>query len=160
MRAAWWFAIGYFATWLTFGLVRWRLYRGMERLTRQEIYLADRRRGQAALAYAVLRRVFLALEALSACAIDRIARNGSFLWIAVDVNGNWEAAVHAFALVVGTGWLLEALLGYALRFQGVGWCPGRYVELAPRSLASRAQLACAAVLAIVPAILLVQELHG
>jgi len=74
VRAAWWFAIGYFATWLTFGLVRWRLYRGMERLTRQEIYLADRRRGQAALAYAVLRRVFLALEALSACAIDRIAR--------------------------------------------------------------------------------------
>ncbi len=150
MRAAWWFAIGYFAVWLPVALVRRRLYRGARRLTRREIYLADPRRGRVALGYVVLD---------NGLAVGIVL---GYLVAAITLKANWEAVVQVVALGVGVRCLLMALLGYwaGLQVVGSGWGGARYVAVPCRSLPSGLQVAYSAVVTIISAVFLALELRG
>lgn len=148
MRTAWWFLIGYVLAGGALRLVRWRLYRGAKQLTRREIYLADPRRGRIVLGYVILGNI-----------VGVVACVGYFV-VGLMRYDNWGAIVHTAGLALGSAWLLATLLGYGFDLQVVGWWHPRYVMVAPRSLASRIQVAYAAVFTAVPAVLLALELRG
>jgi hypothetical protein len=150
VRAAWWFAIGYFAAWLALGLARRRLYRRAKRLTRREVCLADRGRGRTALGYVVLANVLA------------VATWAGYIVATIVLYGNWEAAVHILALGIGVQCLLMALLGYwvGLQVVGSGWGGARYVVVPCCSLTSGLQVAYCAVLTILPAVYVALALRG
>lgn len=148
MKTAWWFLIGYVLASGALRLVRWRLYRGAKQLTRREIYLADARRGRIVLGYVILGNIL------------GVAAYVGYFVIGLIRCDDWGAFVHTAGLALGSAWLLVTLLGYGFDLQVVGWWHPRYVMVAPRSLASRIQVAYAAVFIAVAAVLLALELRG